>query len=367
MKTNNYYFWLGTNAELIKIWPVINNFQQKNISFKIITTGQNDLFASKLFNQLQLMQTTILINPIKEKTTAWGLLWWWIKTFILCFIKLAKTPLDNQHSIVIVHGDTVSTLMGALYARVRGAKVAHIEAGLRSFNWLSPFPEEINRYLVSLLARYHFAPNAWALANLASMVGDKINTKHNTLLESLLLLPKKIPLPENLASLNKGKFFIFVLHRQENLAKSEFLPAMIDLIKKALPANWQCLFIIHQNTHQALIDNNLLNKLKKDKRFTLSYRLEYPQMITMIKKAEFLLTDGGSNQEECYYLGKPCCILRQHTERQEGLTSNAILSGNKPTVINHFINNYQQFIQEPIKIKPCASEIISKYLWEKIH
>lgn len=367
MKIKHYYFWLGTNAELIKIWPVIKSFQQKGIPFKIIATGQNNLFTSKLFNQLRLTQQTLLINPMREKTTALGLLWWWIKTFVLCFAKLAKTPLDGKQSVVIIHGDTVSTLMGALYGRIRGAKVAHIEAGLRSFNWFSPFPEEINRYLVSLLARYHFAPNAWALANLASVVGEKINTKHNTLLESLLLLPAKVSLPENLALLNKNKFFIFVLHRQENLAKKDFLPAMINLIKKELPTDWRCLFIVHQNTHQALIDNGLLNILKKDKRFLLSSRLEYPQMIAVIKKAEFMLTDGGSNQEECYYLGKPCCILRSCTERQEGLTSNAILSGNHPEVISNFMKNYHQYIHQAITTKPCASNIISQYLKEKIN
>lgn len=366
MTVKHCYFWLGTNAELIKIWPVINSFRKQHLPLQIIATGQNDLFACKLFTELSLDRFTLMINPIKEKTTALGLLWWWIKTFTLCFIKLAKIPLSNKNSIVIVHGDTVSTLMGALFARIRGAKVVHIEAGLRSFNWLSPFPEEINRYLVSLLARYHFAPNAWALANLASMVGEKINTKHNTLLESLLLLPKNITLPENLQKTIKDKFLILVCHRQENLAKKDFLPSMINLIKKELPKNWQCLFIVHHNTRQTLIDNNLLQELKRDKRFVLSSRLEYPQMIAAIKRTQFMLTDGGSNQEECYYLGKPCCILRTHTERQEGLTSNAILSGNRPEIISNFIKNYRQYLQAPIKIKPCASNIITQYLMDKL-
>ncbi|MDR0462748.1 MAG: UDP-N-acetylglucosamine 2-epimerase [Pseudomonadales bacterium] len=359
----NYYFFVGTQAELIKLFPVIKIFQDKGINFTLIASGQNNLRDDELFSLLKLEEKTIFLSTEKITKTTLGLLWWWLKTFCHGWLFLRKTDFAREkNKILIIHGDTISTVMGAFFGKIFGAKVAHIEAGLRSFNWLSPFPEEIDRVITSRLVDLHFCPNEWAVNNLSKIKGKKINTGNNTLLDSLhwaLKIKTKTSLSKKI---DGHKFFILVLHRQENLANLKLVQNVIELAKKRTINEMRCIFILHENTKYVLQKNQLLSEIKKEKNIILTGRLAYTELMQLMEKAEFIITDGGSNQEESYYFGIPCCILRKKTERTEGLKHNVLLSNNDLMKINDFCDNYSRWRKKPIMQKISPSEIIYKEL-----
>lgn len=365
MSKKTYYFFIGTRAELIKLFPLIKLFNDNHHDFQVIASGQNDLTEDELFQLLKLEKKTIFLSQTKITKTTQGVFFWWIKTFFHSFKILDKTTFKtDQDKILIVHGDTVSTVMGAFLGKIYHAQIAHIEAGLRSFNIFSPFPEELDRVLTSHLTNTHFAPNQWAMQNLKNKKSYKYNTQQNTLLDSLRLTLKqniKTPLTDQLAH---QQFFIFVLHRQENLADEKFVKEIIKLvIDKVNSTQLKCLFILHENTKQILIKHKLLDQLKNNSNIISTARLNYSELMKLISMSSFMVTDGGSNQEECYYFGKPCCILRSHTERIEGLKENVILSKKSIKIINDFFDNYQKNQISPIiNCKESPSKIIFEEL-----
>lgn len=354
-----YYFFIGTTAELIKIIPVMIRFEQKNIDYTIISSGQNNILASDLFQFIKKRPEIILSNKQISQSPV-GLLLWFLKTFIRSFFIINKLS-DKKNSVMIVHGDTISTVMGGILGKLNGLKIAHIEAGLRSFNFLQPFPEEIDRLLVSNMSDIHFCPNEWAINNIHNKRGLKINTKNNTLIDSL-----KIALNKNISSRflsdNHGsKFFIFILHRQENLLNKILVDHLMNKVIE-VSHKLHCLFILHEPTKKVLNDINIMKKLKSEKNITLLSRMSYLEFMQILSVAEFIITDGGSNQEECYYLGKPCLILRQKTERIEGLNGNILLGGSNIKLIDSFISNYKSFKRKTVSNDESPSLIITNTL-----
>ena len=181
----NYYFFIGTVAELIKLFPVMQEMERRAIQYKIIASGQNDIKNSGIFESIQKTDIDIKVGSGKIRKSVSGLFFWFIKTFVKSFRVIRNSVDKTENNYLIIHGDTVSTMMGAILGKILKFKVFHIEAGLRSFNFLEPFPEEIDRVVTSRLADFHFCPNAWAMGNLKKRKGEKINTFNNTLIDSL--------------------------------------------------------------------------------------------------------------------------------------------------------------------------------------
>ncbi len=317
-----------------------------------------------------LGNVTILhaVTPKGTKSSVIQFIVWAIRTFFSLLIGLHGyfKGLDKSNSYFIVHGDTVSSLMGSFVAVVSGLKLVHIESGLRSFNFFEPFPEEICRYIISRLADIHFCPNAWSVNNLQGINRDKVNTFENTLIEifwSAIKTKAKDPFVRQIQKQNK-RYFVMVIHRQEHvLFKQEQTKEMIKFILAAAPKKLMCLFLIHDistnfvHSLSYLIPQEVANNIIKVK------RLPYFEFMHLLQGSEFLITDGGSNQEEMYYMGKPCLLLRARTERTEGLNKNVVLSENKKRTIIHFMKNYKDYIYAPIKIRKVPSKIIVDYLF----
>lgn len=356
----NYYFFIGTEAELIKLLPVILEFEKNKILYKIIATGQNKIDKSDLFKHINKKSPDITVSDDPIEQTIFGLLFWFLKTFFSSFKVLRHEfkGLDKNKTLLIIHGDTVSTPMGAILGKIMGVKVAHIEAGLRSFSWLNPFPEEINRVVSSHFADLFFCPNNWAVNNLKNIKGEKINTKQNTLYNSVrlaVLINKKIDIDI------KEKYFILVMHRQENIYNKDRVIFLLNQIAD-LSNKMKCIFVMHESTRMSLERMNLLKGLKRNKNISIVARQPFFSFISLLKNSELIITDGGSNQEESYYLGKPCLILREHTERTEGLGENVILSKNNASIINNFVNNHINYKRKPLTLSFSPSEIIVSYL-----
>jgi UDP-N-acetylglucosamine 2-epimerase (non-hydrolysing) len=233
---------------------------------------------------------------------------------------------------IVVQGDTTTTMATALAASYAGVKVAHIEAGLRTFDKTQPFPEEINRLLVSSVADLHFAPTALAKSNLVNEGVEDAdvmvtgNPGVDALLHTLATLnggPKNDPLkflPEH------SRVVLVTAHRRENLGKPlrEICHAIRELAGRYV-GETQFVYPVHPNSRVFDTAHAILGKVDG---VTLLSPLDYRTLVHVLRRCHLVLTDSGGIQEEAPYLGKPILIMRQVTERPEGVYSgNARLIG----------------------------------------
>ena len=358
--SKKFYFFIGTTAELIKLIPVIREFKKKKLNFKIITSGQGQVYFDEFASYFGSIKADIVFHQKARESSVFKFIIWTVKTLFLSLFLLRKEfPRQKKGVYFIVHGDTVSSLIGTLIGYFYGLKVVHIESGLRSFNFLEPFPEEVCRFIISIFADIHFCPNEWCVNNLRNHKGVKINTHGNTLIESFWwAIKQKQKLPKAI----KGKYFVLVMHRQEHVIfNREKSKKILEFVIKSFDRKLSCVFITHDLTRDFL-EGVRLSPKKRLRDMIVSERLPYPGFMHLVSKAEFIVTDGGSNQEEAYYMGKPCLIIRGRTERIEGLNKNAILSKNKKGVILDFFENYKKHRKARIKSKISPSKIIVNYL-----
>lgn len=358
------FFFIGTEAEFIKLFPVIIECQRMQGICHIISSGQNDLKKSRIIDCIKLNGKFIELS--KEdfiKKNAVGLFTWFVQTRLKAVRQIYDAFPEEDFTNVpfVVHGDTVSTFMGACIGKKLGALVCHVEAGLRSHHLFNPFPEEIDRLLTSRLARVHFAPGQEAENNLAKVKGEIINTEYNTILDSLNY-SKSIPTEmKEISSITLQDYFVFVMHRQENLANREFVRNVLEEVK-ALAQNKKCVLILHKITENALEELGQLQELKKNDSFVLLPRVDYFDFMKLLQSAQFVITDGGSNQEELCYMGKPCLIMRKTTERTEGLGENAILYDGNIRSIQKFALDYERYQSGTSINKSFPSQIIARNL-----
>lgn len=359
------FFFIGTEAELIKVFPVIIECRKSNMDTYIIASGQNDIEKSSFFQLTDIGRVDIKLSEEKTiKKSASGLMSWWLKTYFGAVNKIKSTFSAEKlkNALMVVHGDTVSTYMGAKLGKKLGMTVCHIEAGLRSHCLFDPFPEEIDRLLTSRLARMHFAPGDEAEQNLKNIKGKVINTKHNTLLDSLRIsegFPINDEKIERIVSSDKP-YFVFIMHRQENLANEKFVRDVIERIEK-IANNCHAIIILHTITRNTLKKFGLSEGLRNNKNITLLPRVDYFDFMKLLKESEFVITDGGSNQEELYYMGKPTLIMRKTTERSEGIGENARLYRGIED-IEKFASQYNKMSKKAEKMTPVSIMIVDEFI-----
>ncbi|MBI2196485.1 UDP-N-acetylglucosamine 2-epimerase [Candidatus Daviesbacteria bacterium] len=367
MRDENIYFFIGTTAELIKLAPVLQELKKRKKTFKIISSNQNILHFEELryiLGKQEIYYKNVLKHTRMPNNLYLRFVVWAIKTlgnFHLYFNNEFRN-IDKRNSFFIVHGDTVSSLIGAIAAKIQGLRLVHIESGLRSFNFLEPFPEELCRFIISRLASIHFCPNSWSVKNLKKIGRVKINTLNNTLIETLQTTLRNTK-DSIIRIIPKTKYFILVLHRQEHiLFRKNFTKRIIKIFSEYTSSNLVCVLVLHKLTSDFMKKEGLWKEIRKNRNFVFVPRLPYSQFITLMAKAEFIATDGGSNQEEAYYLGKPCLILRNVTERIEGLGENALLSHANEQIIRDFVKNYKKYQRRSISYTIPPSKIIVDYL-----
>ena len=357
------FFFIGTEAELIKLFPIILECKDRNIPYRVIASGQNDILCSRIWKEiggvveLELTKDTHITKMVQ-------LAWWWLKTYCTAKRKITKAfpDADFKHSSMIVHGDTVSTFMGALLGWHLGMRTCHVEAGLRSHNIFNPFPEEIDRLLTSLFSKVHFAPGKMSMANLKNVKGQVVNTEQNTLVDSLRLADS-VPMEKNIPYIADKDYFVFVMHRQENLLKRDFVLDVVDRIVKVARKK-KCVLILHEITKNAFIKFGIMEELRNNPDIILQPRVDYFDFMKVLKASDFVITDGGSNQEELYYMGKPCLILRKRTERDEGLGKNAVMFEQDIAAIERFASLYEEKRLVPPNVRISPTKIIVDVLQE---
>ncbi len=347
---------IGTKAQLIKMAPVLYYLQKKNIRYNYISTGQHKAKIDDILDNFGLPQPDYEICEADDITSIKKMLSWSLKILWRTLRKKKEIFLSDRKGIVLVHGDTLSTLLGAIMGRLAGLKVGHVESGLRSFNLWQPFPEELTRLLTFSLAHYYFCPDDTALQNLNRYRGIKVNTKANTLYDSLRL-SEHFPDVLDPSEIPTRQYAIVTLHRHENIYRQDALDRVMQLAEEISHTHF-LLFILHKPTEKKIHQFSWYQRLVDNKNIELRERYDYFGFIQLIKQAEFVVSDGGSNQEECYYLGKPIVLLREVTERQDGLGENCLLSGYSLERINKFLNSLEEhrFPFRKMDVKP--SEMI---------
>ncbi|MBF0313272.1 MAG: UDP-N-acetylglucosamine 2-epimerase [Oligoflexia bacterium] len=353
---------IGTKAQLIKMAPILRKLQEQNIAYNYISTGQHKATIDDILLNFKIKKPDLCLYTGKDITSLPQMFRWTLS--ILLKTLLLRKKIFRAKGVVLVHGDTFSTLLGALMGKVAGLKVAHIESGLRSFNLWQPFPEELTRLGTFYLADYMFCPGDIPFENLKNFSAKKIriNTKMNTLLDSLNYALPAIKEVQGV-EVPKGDFAIATLHRFENFRNKESTLQVVESVERVANRK-KILFILHKPTERNLKKFDLLKRLQANPNIELRPRYDYFQFMKLLMAAQFILSDGGSNQEECFYLGKPVILLRNVTERSEGVGRNAVISKFEHPIIDHFLDHLQDFtyasIVENLNHETSPSEIIIK-------
>ena len=331
----------GTTGELIKLAPVLLRLDDRGHPYVLATTGQQVQQIPSFLDQFGLRQPDVWLargaggRDLRVNSDIPGWLTRVTRAWLRERRRLRRTIRASGRPLVLVHGDTMTTVLGSMMGRSLRTTVAHIEGGLRSYDLRHPFPEELNRKVATGLSRIHYAPGTWAATNLHR--GEVVNTGSNTIRDSLELVsdePPAMPLPEE-------PFGVVSLHRFELLNSRRLLTQTLEVLAGAAQQT-PLLFIDHPVTIAAL-ERFGLTRHFDGSRFRRVPRLRFFDFVRVERRSSFVVTDSGGSQEECYYLDLPCLVHRVKTERREGLGENAVLSGMAADVLGDFLADPSRF------------------------
>lgn len=306
-----YFFAFGTRPEVIKMAPVIKEAQRRGHEVITCLSGQHkemvtpflEFFEIKVDHNLAIMKDKQTLESITSSA---------LEGFCEALEKF-------KPDMVFVQGDTTTTFAGALAAFYKKIPVAHIEAGLRTDERYSPFPEEINRRMVGQIAEYHFAPTAQAAENLyRDGIRENVFVTGNTSIDALDFTLEKISHQSTQENESDKRIILVTSHRRENLgaAQTQIFSALEDLHDKF--SDVEIIFPVHLNP---LVQQAAKDSLSHLPRVKLVAPLDYVEFVKTMKKATLILSDSGGVQEEAPHLGKPVLVLRETTERPEGVES----------------------------------------------
>ena len=327
----------GTRPEAIKMAPLVKACEaNNNLESSVCVTAQHremldqvlDLFDIVPEYDLNLMMPGQTLNDVTSAI----------------LLKLKPILLEYQPDLLLVHGDTATTFAASLAAYYEKIDVGHVEAGLRTGNIYSPWPEEINRKLTGSIARFHFAPTSVSKQNLINegISGNQICITGNTVIDALLSVKEKIE--TNLALAHRlslqfntidfsKKLIVVTGHRRENFGSGfeAICSALAQLAEKR--PDLEIVYPVHLNPN---VQTPVKKYLSDYKNIHLIEPLDYLPFIYLMMKSNIILTDSGGIQEEAPSLGKPVLVMRDTTERPEALAAGTVkLVGTNSSQIVH--------------------------------
>ncbi|HUP73230.1 MAG TPA: UDP-N-acetylglucosamine 2-epimerase [Acidimicrobiales bacterium] len=358
-------FVYGTTAELIKIAPVYHRLVASGATPALWCTGQQLEELPEAAERLNLpAPDRWLAKGVNGRSLARpGDVPLWLRS-VSRHARRHRRELeaelwsDQRPPLVLVHGDTMTTVIGAVLGRWLGATVGHIEAGLRSDHWLQPFPEELDRRAAAVLAHIHFAPGIDKIPNLRRVRGVKVDTIGNTVLDSLRLVPEGLDFGHCVLPASYG---VALLHRFELINNRDRFAATLEALEQRSRST--PIMVITDPVASAAIEQHDLAGLFDDQLVRLG-KVAYFDFITLLRRASFVVTDSGGLQEECAYLNIPCLVHRATTERPDGLGRNVVLSAFDIGVLNRFLENPDRYRSDPTETIPSPSDVIVGYLKE---
>ena len=337
-------FIAGTTAEIIKVAPVMRAIRERGGSYELWNTAWHVDSLAPTLRDLKLPPPDIeLVPPADQRqlvssrqVPAWVTR---VARQVVRDKPALKTRLTDGPGkpLVVVHGDTFTTVMGSLVGRYLGVDVAHVEAGQRSGNLGHPMPEEINRRVAAKLVRVHYAPTAREVENLRRerAKGEIIDTGANTIIDALRL---SLTDAEPVADLPPS-FGLVTLHRFEMLRNAKALESTLRVLHDASRA--QPIVMVAGSTERSRIAELGLGHLFDDS-FTMAEKLSYAEFLPVLARADFVVTDSGGLQQECAILGLPCAIQRMATESHQGLGSNLVLTQLDDDRLRRFLKEWRQ-------------------------
>ena len=361
----------GTRPEAIKMAPVVRALKNdQNINTLVTVTAQHremldqvlDLFNIKPDYDLDIMEDNQTLSEITSRV---------LKKLEAVFIK-------EKPDLILVHGDTSTTFVASLAAYYQQIQIGHVEAGLRTGDKYSPFPEEMNRHLTGVLADLHFAPTETAKDNLLkeNISADKITVTGNTVIDSLLdTVEANYKFEDRLLNqldFENKKIILLTAHRRENLGRplEEIFKAVRDLVIDN--NDIEVVYPVHLNPR---VKKTASKILENTDRVHLIKPLDYEPFVNLMNKSFMIMTDSGGIQEEAPSLGKPVLVLRDKTERPEavnagtvkkvGANYRAIYGAARNLILNKKIYNEMAAKNNPYGDGKAAGRIVN-FIKEKL-
>ncbi|WP_264553433.1 non-hydrolyzing UDP-N-acetylglucosamine 2-epimerase [Flavobacterium sp. N2038] len=314
----------GTRPEAIKMAPLIKEFQKDKAKYdvKICVTAQHREMLDQVLEFFEI-KPDFDLNLMKIGQNLFTL---------TADVIVGMKPIleDFKPDFVFVHGDTTTSTATAIASFYAGAKICHVEAGLRTYNKLSPFPEEMNRQITGRLADIHFAPTIQAKQNLIKegVDSDCISVTGNTVVDALLYARDRVDNVQDFqidflkSIVDTTKYLILVTgHRRENFGEG-FVNICKALKQIALDKNVQVIYPVHLNPNVQKPVNEILGEVDNVK---LIAPLNYPAFVWLMKQSKIIITDSGGVQEEAPSLGKPVLVMRDTTERPEAVEAGTVI------------------------------------------
>jgi UDP-N-acetylglucosamine 2-epimerase (non-hydrolysing) len=358
-------FVLGTRAQLVKVAPVLRLARESGLEHTVWFTGQHHESIDDLIADFGLTSKFILPANLRERSSIGKLLVWVPQIVYECFRYVHSVKQrSGSRPLVIVHGDTLSTWLGAMAGDWGGGDIVHLESGLSSGKWNDPFPEEMLRRLTFRKARYAICPNDEAAERMEKYAGCVvINTKENTLLDCVRSATRKAGRSEA----NPGSYFVVSIHRFQNIYQRLALANIVDEVLAASKFG-SVYFILHPPTELRLKKYGLLEMLTDAPGVRVQARMPYTEFLALLADARAVFSDGGSNQEELSYLGVPTILYRDRSERPDGLGRNIVLRGDVDEAMDSFIeyggiDNLRIPSRINDKIRPSAATIDALKRW----
>ena len=363
----------GTRPEAIKMAPVIQKLKEEDCyEARVCVTAQHremldqvlDLFKIKPDYDLNIMQPDQDLDEVASKI----------------LIKLKSVLDDFLPDLVLVHGDTITTFAASLSAYLKKIKVGHVEAGLRTGDLFSPWPEEGNRKLTSILTDYHFAPTALSKKNLLDEGIDesKIFITGNSVIDALQIIVSRIESDKKLKfQIEKrveksgfvnlsSKFILVTGHRRENFGQGmlSICKSLKVLAKNNLDINF--IYPVHLNPNVRKPVNDLLSDISNIK---IVEPFEYEEFVYLMSKSFLILTDSGGIQEEAPSLGKPVLVMRDKTERPEAIEAGTVklVGSDKDKIVKEvqrLLDNHGEYKKMCKAINPYGDGKTSKRIIE---
>lgn len=312
----NIMLVFGTRPEAIKMCPLVNELKKrKNIKTIVCVTGQHRQMLDQVLDAFSVVPDYDL-SIMKEKQTLFD-----VTVNILERIK--KVLEEVKPEVVLVHGDTSTTFVTALACFYLQIPVGHVEAGLRTYNIYSPYPEEFNRQAVSIISRYNFAPTELSRQNLLKegKTLDSIYVTGNTAIDALRTTIRSDYMHPELDWAKDSRLIMITAHRRENLG--EPMKHMFKAIRRVMDEHpdVKAIYPIHMNPVVRKIANEYLGD---DDRIHIIEPLDVLDFHNFLSRSYLILTDSGGIQEEAPSLGKPVLVMRDTTERPEGIAAGTL-------------------------------------------
>lgn len=339
----------GTRPEAIKMAPLVKEFEKQPDVFKsvVCVTAQHRQMLDQVLKLFEI-KPDFDLNIMKPNQDLWK-----VTAEVLLLMK--DVIEESKPDIVLVHGDTTTSMAAALSAFYARVPVGHVEAGLRTFNKFYPFPEEINRVFADAVSSYHFAPTDTSVENLkkSAISHEHIYKTGNTVIDALLHTVENNKADLSYIGLNPElKTILLTSHRRENFGEPirNICRAVIELVEKN--KNIQVVYPVHLNPN---IQEPVHELLGNKERIHLIEPMEYAPFCTLMKDSYLIMTDSGGVQEEAPSLGKPVLVLRTTTERPEAVQYGTVkLAG---TDTQNIVNEVQTLLDNEEEYKKMSAAV----------